>query len=250
MPEFQQLQRQLTEHIRNPAVAAQPENVEPRRITIYRDLFFNNIEGFVSNSFPVLRSLYSEENWLAMVRDFMIRHQCSSPYFLEISQEFLLYLQQTREDNPLDPPFMLELAHYEWAELALDVAEDSLDAIDVKGDADLLNALPVVSPLLWSLNYQFPVHRIGKQYQPQEPPEQLTYLLVFRNRGDQVEFMEINAVTARLLELLRAEQAESGQQVLQTLAEEMQHPDPQQIITFGLSILEQLRDKDIILGAR
>jgi len=246
---FQQLQKQLTDHIRNPALV-QPEGVEPRRITIYRDLFFNNIEGFVSNSFPILRSLYNEENWLNMVRDFMIKHQCTSPYFLEISQEFLLYLQQTREPNQLDPPFMLELAHYEWAELALDVAEEDMNKLVANAEGDLLKGLPVVSPLVWSLCYQYPVHQIGKDFQPQEPPEQPTYLLVYRDLTDEVQFMETNAVTARLLELLQDEAAISGEQVLTVLAEEMQHPEPQQLLDFGEKLLQQLKDRDILLGTR
>jgi hypothetical protein len=248
MPAFQQLQQSLTEHIRNPATAPQPEDVEPRRINIYRELFFNNIEGFISGAFPILRSLYSSDNWLALVRDFMIHHQCSTPYFLEISQEFLLYLQQSRQPQNGDPAFMLELAHYEWAELALDVAEDDLDKLMINAEGDLLQGLPVVSPLVWSLQYQFPVHLIGEGFQPESPPEETTFLLVYRDRQDVVGFMESNAVTARLLAILKEKLQPSGREALLMLSEELQHPEPQQLVQSGLDILQQLQVRDIVLG--
>ena len=55
MLEFQKLQAQLTAHIRNPALAAAPGGIEDRRLNIYRELFYNNIEGFLANAFPVVR---------------------------------------------------------------------------------------------------------------------------------------------------------------------------------------------------
>lgn len=250
METLSKLENQLTSHIRNPELVSAPAGVEPRRIKIYSDLFYNNIEGFISSGFPVLRSLIDDEPWHTMVRDFMIHHQCHTPYFLEISQEFLLYLQKTRSTQAADLPFMLELAHYEWVELALDVTDIDLNEVDVQRDGDLSQGLPVVSPLTWSLVYQYPVHLIGPEFVPEQTPELPTYLLVYRNRQDQVGFMHANAVTARLLELLADENVSSGSQVLQQLAKEMQHPQPQQMFDNGLEILQKLHSLDIILGTQ
>ena len=149
-----------------------------------------------------------------------------------------------------DPVFMQELAHYEWVDLALDVADENIDCLHSDPKGDLLTALPQVSPLAWSLTYQFPVHKIGPEFQPVQPGEQPTFLIVYRNREDKVQFMEANSVTARLLELLRAEEAVSGQQVLEQIAQDIQHPDPQQVVVGGLAILQQLHSLDIILGAK
>ena len=66
------------------------------------------------------------------------------------------------------PPFAQELAHYEWVELALDVAED--EAPVYEAGADLLAGAPVLSPLARPLAYTWPVHRLGAAYQPAEPP--------------------------------------------------------------------------------
>ena len=73
-----------------------------------------------------------------MVRDFFSQHKSHSPYFLEISQEFLAYLQNERTPQPEDPAGMLELAHYEWVELALTVSEDTIEMENIDPNGDLL----------------------------------------------------------------------------------------------------------------
>jgi len=244
---FQQTQKQFADHLRDPEVNPAPADVEPRRMKIYQDLIFKNVEGFLSGGFPILRSLYFEADWNALARDFIRNHQSHSPYFLEISQEFLKYLQEEREDHDCDPAFLLELAHYEWVELALDVSEEVLP---VQGDeiltSDLLTQHPIVSPLVWSLSYQFPVHQLGPDYQPAQPPEQPTFILVYRDRDDSVQFMVSNALTVRLLNLLESDDFLTGERALLQLADEMNHPEPQELVKMGYELLVKLQKCDII----
>ena len=102
----------MAAHLRDPDRAPPPQGIEDRRLKIYRDLIYNNIEGFVSGGFPVLRSLYDDVQWEELVRLFMDGHRCKSPYFLEISQEFIGYLMNEHQLRDCDPEFMAELAHY------------------------------------------------------------------------------------------------------------------------------------------
>ena len=243
-PVFKSVQHQFAAHLRDPEVNPPPADIEARRMGIYRDLIYKNIEGFISGGFPILRQLLSDDVWHGMVRDFVTAHSSHSPYFLEISQEFLKYLQEERSPLPADPPFMLELAHYEWVELALDVSTEELPSPRVQEVADYLQARPRVSPLAWCLSYQYPVHMIGPDYQPQAPPEQPTFLIVYRDAGDRVRFMESNAVTVRLLSILEADL--SGRDALEQLAAEMQHPNPQTLIDAGQGLLEKLHRADIV----
>ncbi|WP_237067241.1 HvfC family RiPP maturation protein [Microbulbifer guangxiensis] len=246
--QFQQMQREFAAHLRNPREHAPPAEIEDRRLAIYRDLIYNNIESFIASGFPVLRKLYSDSDWHAMVRDFVHRHASQSPYFLQISEEFLHYLQSEREPHPCDPPFLLELAHYEWVELALDVSDAEMPQ-GLKREGDVLAGVPVVSPLVWSLNYRFPVHQIGPAFQPEEAPDAPTFLLVYRDRSDAISFMETNAVTARLLQLAQGEET-TGRELLLALAGEMNHPDPEVLLQFGRDLLEKLLSAGIIAGLR
>lgn len=210
-------QLQMAQYLRNPESAPAPAGVEQRRLAIYQRLVYNNIESFISFGFPVLRSLYGEDDWHALVRAFIQEHSCHTPYFLEIGQEFLQFLLEEYQRRDVDPLFMTELAHYEWVELALDVSEEELPpALHCE---DPLSAIVRLSPLAWLLSYQYPVHRIGPGFQPTEPGSP-TYLVVYRNREDRVRFMELNAVSARLVELTRDNASASGGALLGALAQE------------------------------
>lgn len=255
--DFIKAQRKFTAHLRNPDNCEAPASIEDRRMGIYRDLVYNNIESFIAGGFPVMRSILADNHWHAMVRDFVCRHTSESPYFLQISEEFLHYLQEERPVDPAsadDPPFLLELAHYEWVELALDVSAETFPEGLVHNPerTQLLDWEPVVSPLAWSLSYRYPVHHLGPDYQPQAAPPSPTFLVVYRNRADRVGFLEANAATAHLLQLAQADgdTLKTGRQLLLQLAQDMQHPEPQQLLEFGVELLEKLLNLDIIAGYR
>lgn len=248
IPEFQRAQYAFTAHVRDPNVNARPADIEDRRMAIYRNLFYNNIQGFIANGFPVLRQLYNDTDWHRMTRDFFAHHRSHTPYFLEISQEFLKYLQDERAPQPEDPPFIKELAHYEWVELALSVSEDEPDWARIDPAGDLLNGRPVLSPLAWLLSYQYPVHKIGPDFRPEVPGEQPTYLLVHRDAQDKLGFMEVNPVTARLVALLEESPESTGSELLVRIAEELKHPQPEQVMQGGAQTLTQLHGAGVVLG--
>lgn len=239
----------LAAHLRDPARAPSPPGLEPRRVAIYRDLVFNNIEGFLRVFFPVLHSLYPADAWRALVRDFIAGHRCESPYFLEIAEEFLRYLEQGRGVVAGDPPFLHALAHYEWLELALDVAEEEIPgAPAVDPDGDLLVQAPVVSPLAVLHASHWPVHRIGPDHRPAAPLAEPVFLIVYRDRADQVRFMELNALAAGLFMRLREQSGVAGREILAALAAGTGHPDPAALAGEALVLLEAWRARDIIAG--
>jgi hypothetical protein len=247
-PEFTRRQYAFAAHIRDPDRVPAPADIEDRRMGIYRELFYNNMESFLSGTFPVLRRIHDDSRWHTLVRDFFARHRSHTPLFLEIPREFLNWLEHGRTARPGDLPFLYELAHYEWTELALSVAEETPEQENVTPAGDLLSGIPVLSPLAWHLAYHYPVHRIGPDFLPDQPGETPTFLVVYRDRQDEVGFMEINPVTKRLLELIDEGSNASGYELLTRIATELSHPQPDVVINGGTEILQGLRGKDIILG--
>jgi uncharacterized protein len=247
-------------HLRDPEHCPIPDGLAERRMGLYRELIFNNLDTLLSGTFPVLRQLLPTDAWRDLVRDFLVRHRARTPLFTELAQEFLDYLDRERGPRPEDPPFLLELAHYEWVELALLIAPNDpsdpdapvfeFDQTGIDPDADPLDGAPAVSPLVWSLTYRFPVHRIGPGREPREPPAEPTRLLVYRDRSDRVQFMEINAAAQRLIELLREDPSRSGRWALERIAAELAHPDPAQVVSFGAELLADLRARGVLLGTR
>ena len=256
LPEFRQQQLDFAAFIRDPEHNPAPGGIEARRMQIYQRLFYNNIEGFVAHAFPVAKQVLGDERWHDLVRDFVHQHASESPYFLEISQEFLTFLDGYFPDGRLRdaddrsdlPAFLLELCHYEWVELALAVAEEEIPNAGINGDGDLLNEPVVVSPLIWPLSYRFPVHQIGPGFQPRNPPGAPSELVVYRRRDDRVKFLEVNSLTLALLEILDGSQA--GSAALAQLAEQLPALRSQVVHDQGLATMERLRDAEVILGTR
>lgn len=247
---FQALQQSFASHLRDPEHSPAPVGLEDRRVGIYRELIFSNVESLLAGNFPVLHRLLPEDHWKGLVRDFFIRHRARTPLFTELAQEFLTFIHRERVADPADPPFLLELAHYEWVELALLISEEEPDRSGLDPNGDPLAGVPVLSPLAWPLSYRFPVHRITPDHQPQEPPAEPTHLVVYRNRAERVEFLETNAVTQRLFQLLAEGVDRSGREQLERIAAELQHPNPGQVVAFGAGLLDDLRARGIILGTR
>src|SRR5690606_23778499 len=151
--------------IREPSGSA-PPGVEQRRLDIYRELFFNNVANLLGGNFPVLRRIHGDAAWRALVHAFYRDHGSRTPLFTELPREFLRYLETRGEDPAM--PWLRELAHYEWAELALQISEATRDDVAHDADGDLLAGCPLPSPLAWPLAYAWPVHRIGPDYRPRQ----------------------------------------------------------------------------------
>lgn len=194
---FQDYQAQFAAYIRNPEKNSLPENVKPERMAMYRELFFNNINGFLTANFPVLHDLFSPQDWINLVQDFFEHHVCTTPYFSEIPEEFLAYLQNERQ-NPSDFSFLFELAHYEWVEMALSISHAQFEKMPCD---NLTTAKLKLSPLACVLAYQFPVQKICAAFIPVESL-QPTFLTVYRNEHDAVQFLEITPLTFQLLQLI------------------------------------------------
>ena len=248
LPDFQRKQYEFAAHIRDPENNAAPAGIEDRRMAIYRDLFFNNLQSLLGSTFPVLKKLSGKERWAGLIREFMAKHEAQTPYFLEIPKEFLAFLEHEHTPGADDFPFMLELAHYEWVELALSVSTDSDDDAEVDPAGDLLEGVPLLSVLAWPLAYRYPVHRISQSYQPTEPGEQPTYLAIYRNLDNEISFMELNAVTAGLLDKISDNAAQkTGRELLIELSKEINF-DPDALAEHGAAALAELRAADILLG--
>lgn len=250
LPRFQQVQYAFTAHVRDPLTNPQPSDIEARRMKIYSELTFNNVEDFMASTYPVLRSLMNDEEWESLLRDYFANHYASTPLFHEMPREFLKYLEQEREPKSDDFPFLLELAHYEWVELALSVSDLQADLTDLDNQNDLIDGIPILSPLAWPLSYQFPVHTISSENLPTEVPEQPTYIIVYRNPQDEVKFLEMNPVTAHLVQLISEDTQRSGRQLLEAIADQLQHPEPEVVIQGGQQILQDLYARGIIIGAK
>ncbi len=246
----QRLQHQFTAHVRDPQGNAAPPGIEDRRMQIYRDLVFSNIEMFLSANFPVIRSLYDDNAWDVLAHDMLREHEFHTPLFPEFGREFLRYLEARQQRGANDPPFLLEMAHYEWAELAISLDENDIDDVPHDPAGDPLSGIPVVSPLVCVLGYRYAVHLIGPDYHPHELPEQPTVLMLVRGRDDDLHFHEIDGLTALLIERLQANTQATGSECLDALLGERGESGNADFRQAGQAAIVQLKSREAILGTR
>lgn len=237
-------QRAFANHLRDPQRHPAPDGLADDRLAVYRRLFSNNILGLLGSNFPVIRTTLGDVAWHALVQSFYAEHAAHTPLFQQIGRELIDWLQQR---NVPQPPWLPELAHYEWVELALQISDERLPPHAT--DGDLLEGVPLVSPLAWPLAYQWPVHQIGPHWQPDAMPAQPTLLLARRGADGRVRFSELSPLVFRLLQLLD-DRTRSGRQALAQLVEEAAAADADAFLHEGASMLQRLYDEGTLLGTR
>ncbi|PBJ19157.1 hypothetical protein BSF44_47840 [Pseudomonas sp. ACN8] len=233
-------------YLRDPEHNAPPTEMDPVRAQVYRDLVFANLSSLLSGTFPVLVKVLGDERWRSLVRIFLRDYRARTPKFGEIAQEFVEFLAagpQALSDGSW-PPFMVELAHYEWVEMALQ--QSDAEPL-VAGDAALLLDRPLqVSPLAWPLAYAWPVQRVGPDCQPDVVPAQPTLLLVRRAEDWGVKFSELSPLAWRLLQRIGEFPELTGREQLQGLAVEAGMVGDLAFLEGGLALLRQMHGEGVV----
>ncbi|WP_154223163.1 DNA-binding domain-containing protein [Marinicella rhabdoformis] len=244
MPTFKQAQLDFAAHLRNPNTQEAPSGIEDRRLEIYRNLFFNSISSLIAGTFPVLKTILSNKEWEQLIRNFFQAKHNKTPHFPEIPREFVSFVKQLPKDQLR--PFTYELALYEWLELHLDKHLNEVEFNLKVNEKDLLDDIPVINTVSSLQAYQFPVHQISANNQPTKPLEQPVFLLLWRNKDNQVKFTELQPFSALLFEQLKNNNSLSGRQHLTGLAKQSKAQDTNQFINFGLQTLKHWHQQNII----
>lgn len=222
---FQQVQQAFCQWLRQPTqyLSTAVQGVAVDRMQVYRELLFNNVQNFIDMVFPVARSVIPPAQWETLQQDFFTHAQCQSPFYMDISREFLDYLQQAAPAVLADYPWLIELLHVEWMELHVELAElswpdplrlvsfDAMTSLDE--DTELALSIPV-----WVLGYRWPVYqwRVGQEvHDIQENPG---FILVWRDREDDRCQLVLTAASALVFDCMQQLQRFSAGSVQQALA--------------------------------
>lgn len=247
---FRRVQEEFCAHLRDPERRPPPAGVEERRMRVYRELFFRNVLNLIRASFPVLARLLGADALAALARSFYAEHACRTPYFHRFGREFAEFLA-ARGPRPGEPPFLAELADYEWTgtEVATRDGEAPPAAPPAPDGADPLDCAAVLNPHRALRAYAWPVHRIRPGWRPAAPPAAPTFLLVHRG-PDRVRHLELSPGAARLLERLEAQPSAPLRSQLEAMAADMPQRSPAAVIAAGRAAVSGLRDAGVIIGLR
>lgn len=226
-PDFQQTQAEFTHWLRQPESAPLPAGVLPARMSTYRELLFNNVISFVDITFPVAKALLPEALWQRLTTHFFADYHCHSPFFYDISLHFREFVAALIWPELADCPWLTELLHYEWTELAADIAEEpnasiapgcvlADESLWSQADAGITLAMPA-----WPLAYQWPVASLTVETDPAELHMQAQAVVLWRNQDDRVRSLVVEPLTAWLVERIQL-----GGQTLNSLAAELVSASP------------------------
>jgi len=220
MNELFTLQRQLADAVRYPQLET-PSGVSVDRLSVYRDLVINNVSNFVCSTYPILRQICTPSVFDQKIVHFFQQTQLDSPYFVDIPKYFLDWLAGNTFDLP---PFALELAHYEWLELDIfkriqSEATKADNQNQVHFGSELLSkdAALTLSSLVEVVAYQYPVHQLSIHNQPSTPPQEATFLALYRGNDEQVHFLQLDALSTATMQLLLQQPGNHLQYIVQTL---------------------------------
>lgn len=245
--DFLAFQTAFAARIRDPREQPRPPGVPARRMRVYQELLFNNLEGFLLACFPITRRLLGARAWRRTVRRFFAEHRCASPLFRDIPAGFLAWIEPRAAELFPQRPYLCEFMHYEWLELA--VATDPEEcAVELDAHGDVLAGYPVLNPTARLARYRYPVHRIGPRYKCAGPADTEHVYLVYRDAADAVRFVLLNTVSMRLLDMLRGTRL-TGHAALLRIAQEL-HLDAEAVIAAGRTLLEDLRRAGALSGIR
>ncbi|MFV3330451.1 DNA-binding domain-containing protein [Pseudomonas sp. NY15437] len=235
-------QLRMTRYIRDPQANEPPPGIEARRLAVYRQLFFGNLQSLLAGNFPVLHASLAREQWQALTEDLYAAFRCQTPLFTEVAGEFVEYLEG-RTDQP---GWVAELAHYEFIETALLLSDNAEPPHDPHGD--LLDGVPLLSSLAVPLAYAWPVSHIGPEHLPSHAPAEPTLLLARRDTDLRVYFSRLAPLAHALLVSLQQWQL-TGRQHLTALAE-IAGVEAAAIEGQGIALLRSLKEQGVVLGTR
>lgn len=213
--DFRTIQRQFTRAIREQGRYTPPcesaNTIEPRRFAVYRELFLNTVSQFFANAYPTCHEVLGPARWDTLMRAFLARHGAHMSYFHFLGQEFLAFLQSDAYTPLNDPPWLVQLADWEWRELEVSIDPASSPAPIASLTPDTVCAVSLTARLC---AYDWPVHQVVPGKDLEAAP---TFLLVWRDQTDAVHFAQLAPLMAALLDALDGTLSIQGH--LQSVAE-------------------------------
>lgn len=166
------------------------------RLHNYRRLIYNIIDDAIENAYPIARNIIPSEQWQEMVDTFIAEHKCQHPQIMHMPGEFIAFTDEFNYAEKFNIPFLHDLLHFEWVEVLVHTMKDQVIP-DFNEDGNLLTEQLIFSPYFQMIELEYPIHRLRST--SMEDAKGLYYILVYRQESGTVQYVELNQLTAYLL---------------------------------------------------
>ena len=258
MKAFQHEQRTFVAALRQISTEL-PQGVSARRMQVYQRLAFNNIDSLLSRALPICQQLLNRTGqWQPLIQQFIQNsEQLHSPYFADLSKALVqLLAEPTAALKALElPAFAAELAHYEWLELAAQLAPQPSHCnptleISTLADEQLLQCELTTATSLQIGYYHWPVMQIspatsetilaaGAKTEP--------YIIAVHCSVDgNTHFTALNSLAAALISQLQQQQTLQLHQQLEQLAQSRLDISLHQLLCHAPKLIRQLAQNGLL----
>ncbi|HKQ69426.1 MAG TPA: putative DNA-binding domain-containing protein [Polyangiaceae bacterium] len=171
-----------------------------KRWQAYRRMVRSRFYQTIDHGFERLASALGEERFHQLVDAFLATEPPRSPYLRDLPREFLRFFEarwpSLRGEITL-PPYALDLARYEWAELETAYSFEEVRAAEVGPLA--MDAVAVLSPAHRLLELSYAVHTLGVAGDD-AVAERPTWLCLYRDPAShEVTTLDVTKVAWRML---------------------------------------------------
>jgi len=191
-PETYQIEKELAHWCKTGDPVAIP-GTRQKGLDQYRRLIRNNIHNAMEQAFPISFTVLSEEQWNTLINDFHAKHPASTPQVWKLPHEFYQFVKENNYAEHFSLPFLDDLLHFEWIEIAVHTMED-IAPPPCKKEGILLTDKIVVHPEHQLIRLTYPVHLYAAEEALQHPGDY--FLLTFRTRDFDVRFVDLPALHA------------------------------------------------------
>lgn len=219
-----------------------------RRMLLYRRLVHKGLRGAIRVEIPRTAARLGDR-FEAEARRFFEEEMPRSHYLRDVAFEFVEWASRRWVEDAGTPSYLVDLARHELS--AFEVAAAPPEAPGQRaatGDALALDQGVQFDAAARVRRYAYPVHRLlADLHARDEPVARETWLLVYRDRGHDVRYLELTPLAAEIVTRLMAGEP-LGAAVTRS-AEARGEPLGPAIVEGTAKILADLAERGVVLGS-
>jgi len=217
------------------------------RILLYRRLVHNRLRRATREFIPRTVARLGKARFRMDFARFVEDHAIATPYLRVVPETFVAWVVEPWRNDPAVPAYLIDLAHHEL--LSETVKHDWRG-----GEPPTGLPLALEYPLRFDgaarlLHYAYPVHRLPLDIDDRtEPVADPIALLVYRDRTDDVRYLELDPFAAATVQALMVEHLPVAQG-LRRACESLDTPLDDERLATAAQLLADLADRGVMLGA-
>ncbi len=172
----------------------------PEALEQYRRMVFHVAEDAINAAYPLTKNLLDEREWKALVKDFYRSGAMESPQIWRMPETLVAFVEKNYVQLQRKYPFLLELMHFEWAEIVVYMMPDKKVELPLNGNVE--NGYIVLNPEMELLHFHFPVHL--KPASKISVNDRSNFFVSLHRHADsgKVLFTNLSPLTAQMIALL------------------------------------------------